>query len=146
MKMNKCLAAVLIYGGWILAGVAPVLYAAPKKAAPKAAIMVVQGQIIALTRPPRPRSVPYKDAVIALHLTGAKAVQGKLAGKEIVVFLWGMRNNKWTPAASYRAGQTVKLQLTPWEKVERKYGSYNRFELKGKNVWSLKTYWGEIKK
>lgn len=117
---------------------------ARKVTAPKTAL-VVMGKVKASTRPPRPRSVPYKDAVIALHLTGVKAQSGRLSSQEIVVFVWGMRNNQWTPAASYRAGQSVKLQLVPWEKMERKYGSYNRFELEGKAVWDLPTYWGETK-
>lgn len=106
--------------------------------------LMVQGRVKASTRPPRPRSVPYRDAVIALRLTGIKVLQGKLGAKEIVVFTWGMRNNKWTPAASYRAGQVVRLRLTPWEKAERKYGSYNRFELQGNDVYVLDAYWGEV--
>ncbi len=114
------------------------------KTTPKTALVVV-GRVKAFTRPPRPRSVPYKDAIIALHLTGVKAQSGRISSQEIVVFAWGMRNNQWTPAASYRAGQVVRLQLAPWEKMERKYGNYNRFELEGKAVWDLDTYWGEAK-
>lgn len=136
---------VLALSGLVTAGAA---FGAPSKTAtkttPKTAL-VVMGKVKAFTRPPRPRSVPYKDAVIALHLTGVKAQSGRLSSQEIVVFVWGMRNNQWTPAASYRAGQSVKLQLVPWEKMERKYGSYNRFELEGKAVWDLPTYWGEMK-
>jgi hypothetical protein len=54
-----------------------------------------------------------------------------------------MKNNKWTPAASYRAGQTVKLNLVPWERVERKYDSYNRFEVEGDAVSDLDIYWAQ---
>jgi alginate O-acetyltransferase complex protein AlgJ len=120
----------------------PLWAAPPKPAAPKAAL-VVTGRVKAATKPPRPRSVPYKDAVISLHLTGVKVVSGKLSNKDIVVFLWGMKNNKWTPAASYRAGQTVKLNLVPWERVERKYDSYNRFEVEGDAVSDLDIYWAQ---
>ena len=35
-------------------------------------------------------------------------MRGKLATREIVVFVWGMRNNRWTPAASYRAKLLVE--------------------------------------
>lgn len=129
-------------------GAAGAVSSAPSKPAakktPKTALVVV-GRVKAFTRPPRPRSVPYKDAVIALHLTGVKAQSGRISSQEIVVFAWGMRNNQWTPAASYRAGQVVRLQLAPWEKMERKYGNYNRFELEGKAVLDLDTYWGEAK-
>jgi hypothetical protein len=130
-------------------GIVPQTFAAPVQKQPVkkvAAAIVVQGKVKAFTRPPRPRSVPYKDAVIALHLTDVKAISGRLPQKQIVVFLWGMSSNKWTAAATYRTGQTVKLRLTPWEKVERKYGSYNRFEIDNKEVWELDTYWAEIVK
>lgn len=136
--------AALLGGCWLLPDL---LQAAPKPAsakrpAPKAANVVVQGKVKASTRPPRPRSVPYKDAVIALHLTGVKASRGKVA-REIVVFVWGMRNNRWTPAATYRRGQKISLRLTRWEKAERKYGRYNRFELQDEASIDLETYWGE---
>lgn len=120
-----------------------ITHAAPVKA--KKAPLIVQGRIVALTRPPRPGSVPYKDAVIALRLNGLKAVQGKLRAREIVVFVWGMRHNKRTAAASYRIGQVVRFPLMPWERAEGKYGSYNRFELQGNDVYALDTYWGEAK-
>jgi hypothetical protein len=114
---------------------------APQKVPPS---LQVQGKIKAITRPPRPRTVPYDSAIIALHLVDVKAVRGKLPKTEILVFAWGMRNNKWTRAASYRVGQTITLSLQPWEKVERKYGGYNRIDLEGDAVFSLDPYWGEI--
>lgn len=107
------------------------------------ALWLVQGKVKAATRAPRPGSVPYKDAVIALHLTSTKVLRGRPIAREIVVFVWGMRHNKRTRAAAYRAGQVVTLPLTPWEKAERKYGSYNRFELPGEETLALDTYWGE---
>ena len=104
---------------------------------------LVQGRVKAATRAPRPGSVPYKDAVIALHLTSTKVLRGRAVARDIVVFVWGMRHNKRTRAASFRPGQVVTLPLTPWEKAERKYGSYNRFELQGDETLALDTYWGE---
>jgi hypothetical protein len=120
--------------------------AGAKKSIKKApASLVVQGTVRAATRPPRPGSVAYKDAVIAVRVSGLKALQGRLRAKEIVVYTWGMRHNKRTRAATLRAGQTVKLQLTPWDKVEGRYGRYNRFELSGEDVYTLDTYWGEVR-
>jgi len=107
--------------------------------------LVVQGKIKAVTRPPRPGSVPYKDAVIAVHLTGAKAVRGgKLpAGGAVLVYVWGMRKNKLTPAAYYKPGQTMTFALQPWDRVEEKYGGYNRRDFEDDDVLSLPVYWGE---
>ena len=122
--------------------------AAPAKTPAKApsarkAPLVVQGRIVAMTKAPRAGSVPYKDAVIALRLSSLKAVQGRLKAREIVVYVWGMRNNKRTKAASYRVGQTLRLPLTPWERAEGKYGSYNRVELPGDDAYALDSFWGE---
>ncbi len=125
---------------------AGMVQAAPSAPRKKAVPPVVQGTIKALTKPPRPGSVPYKDAVIALHLTGVKAVSGKFSKKQIVVFVWGMRGNKLMPAASWKPGRVVTLALQPWEKVEGKYGGYNRRELESDEAMSLDTYWGEAKK
>ncbi len=140
--MKSCLTAML----FVALGTSGALWAAPKtfKPTPKKAMnaLVVQGRVKSSTKPPRPGSVPYKDAVIALHLVGVKALQGK-AKKEIVVFVWGMRANKWTSAAKYHPGQTVKLRLTAWDKAERKYGRYNRFELGDEATDDLDVFWGE---
>ncbi len=93
---------------------------------------------------PKPGSVPYKDATTSLHLTKARALSGTLPKDDIVVILWGMRNNRLTEAASLRKGQTITVALTPWEEVEEEYGGYNRAELEDPNVLALDTYWGEL--
>ena len=115
-----------------------------KTAQKKPTQIVVIGKVQAFTRPPRPGSVPYKDAIVSLHITSLKTVSGKAVPSQIVVFVWGMKNKKWTRVATLRKGQSVRLRLTPWEKVERKYGSYNRFELDAKELWDLDTYWAEM--
>jgi hypothetical protein len=125
------------------AGMVQAAPAAPRK---KVEPLVVKGIIKALTKPPRPGSVPYKDCVIALQLSGVKAARGKFSKKQIVVFVWGMRGNKLMPAAGWKPGRAVTLALQPWEKVEGKYGGYNRRELESDEAMSLDTYWGEAKK
>ncbi|HEX8236984.1 MAG TPA: hypothetical protein VF600_13585 [Abditibacteriaceae bacterium] len=118
--------------------------AAPaKKVAP---VVVVQGKIQAIARAPRPRSVPYKDAIIAIHLVNIKPLKGRFSPKQTVVFVWGMRDNKLTPAASFKPGHVIKVALQPWEKVEGKYGGYNRREIDSEEAMSLDPYWGEIQK
>lgn len=107
------------------------------------AVIEVEGTVKAATKPPRPRSVTYKDAVIMVHLTGVKVLKGKLGAKELAVYTWGMRNSTWTKAASLKPGQKVRYRLKAWDKAERKYGSYNRFELTGNHIWDLDAYWGE---
>lgn len=119
---------------------------APTDAEKPAGIVLARGKIKAITRPPRPRSVPYKDAVVAIHLVDVEAVRGKVAEKEVLVFLWGMRDNKWTAAAGYRVGQTLELALQPWDEVVERYGAYHRIELEGEEILLLEPYWGEATK
>jgi hypothetical protein len=116
--------------------------AAPKKAAPKGQPIVVDGKIKALAKTPRPGTVPYKDCLAAIHLTGVKASKGKLPGS-ILVYAWTMRANKLTAQATLRPGQTVKFVVQPWDKVEGKYGRYQRRELDGDDVLALDAFFGE---
>ena len=97
--------------------------------------------IKAKTEPPTPRTVPYSECIIALHLENLETAH---LPAEFVVFLWGMRENRWTPAATFKVGQEIELRLRPWTAVEAEYGSYNRKELETEDAWLLDVYWGEI--
>ena len=103
--------------------------------------ITVTATIKAKTEPPDPRSVPYSECVIALHLENVEAPD---LPEEFIVFLWGMRENRWTDAATFKVEQNVKLRLRPWNAVEVDYGSYNRKELEDEETWLLNVYWGEI--
>ena len=103
--------------------------------------IIVTATIKAKTEPPMPRTVPYSECIIALHLENLEAAN---LPEEFVVFLWGMRENRWTDAATFKVGQKVKLRLRPWTAVETEYGSYNRKELESEEAWLLDVYWGEI--
>ena len=103
--------------------------------------ITVTATIKAKTEPPVPRTVPYSECIIALHLenTGTSDLP-----EAFVVFLWGMRGNQWTDVTAFKVGQKVKLWLRPWSAVETEYGSYNRKELENEETWLLDVYWGEI--
>ena len=102
---------------------------------------IVTATIKAKTEPPVPGSVPYSECIIALHLENLETSDPP---HEFVVFLWGMRENRWTDATSFKVGQDVKLRLRQWADVESEYGSYNRKELENEETWLLDVYWGEI--
>ncbi|AIE85142.1 alginate O-acetyltransferase AlgX-related protein [Fimbriimonas ginsengisoli] len=117
----------------------------PKTSGTKPAVseeIVVQARIAA--RAPSPKPGAYKDCVIALQLADIKAVSGKIGNGNMVVYVWGMQNNTVVDAA-YGVGQTVTLKLTPWSKVEGKYGGFNRLELEGDAWFSWPVFWGEKK-
>jgi hypothetical protein len=90
----------------------------------------------------RPGAAPYKDHIVAAHLTNVRDEQGRPRG-EAVVYLWGMRDNKAAPAAGYRLGQTLTLRLRPWADVSRQYGSINRRELTDPALLLVDPLWAE---
>jgi hypothetical protein len=104
--------------------------------------VVVEGRISAIARTPRPRTVPYKDCIVELHLVDLRVVAGKMDRKELAVFTWGMRNNQWTAAASWAVGQKVTMQVLSWASVEAKYDSYRRVEL-GEEMETPDIFWGQ---
>jgi hypothetical protein len=65
-----------------------------------------------------------------------------------MVYAWGMRNNQWTPAATAKPGQTLRLGLVPWSKVASKYEAFNRAEPPGdaEVLLGLDAFYGEEKK
>ena len=93
------------------------------------------------TDPPSPGSVPYTECLIALHL---EPLYTSELPDELIVFMWGMRDNRWTKATSLKMGQQVKLRLRSWASVQTEYESYNRIELENEETWLLDVYWGEL--
>jgi len=105
--------------------------------------LTVTGRIA--SRGPQPKAGAYKDAVLALHLVDLKVTGGKIGNGDILVYVWGMRDNNLTDGA-YQVGSTVTFHLIPWDKAEGKYGSFNRIELENDDYYTWPTFWGENKK
>ena len=89
------------------------------------------------TEPPVPGSVPYSGCIIAFHLEKISIPE---LPEEFVVFVWGMRENKWTEAATFKIGQNVKFRIRPWNSVQEDSESYNRKELDNEEAWLLDVY------
>ena len=106
--------------------------------------LIVTGRIASRASTPKPGSVPYKDCLIALQLTDLKVTGGAIKGNNIVVYVWGMRDNKLVDDA-FNVGSVVRFKLVPWAAVDSKYGGYNRQELASDDALSWEAYWGEIK-
>jgi len=99
--------------------------------------IAVTGRIAAIAPAPRPGTVPYKDHIIALHLTDLPGA------RDALVYAWSMRNNVWTPTARWQPGQQVTLKLRAWNAVESRYGAINRGELPDDNLLLAEPCWSE---
>lgn len=116
----------------------------PSASPPEDAPIFVRATVEATAGVPRPGSVPYRDAITSLHLSGIEAIQGTAPGDQIVVYVLGMQNNRWTAAARYKPGTTVTLRLQPWANVSSKYGSLTRIDLDDPDftLIDLPLFWG----
>jgi alginate O-acetyltransferase complex protein AlgJ len=107
----------------------------------------VRGRVKAISAAPVPGSVPYRDAILAVHLEKVEwpSSVAPAAEAEVVVYLWGMRDNRLTAAARYLPGQSVTLRLTPWERAQARYGRFTRVELDDPEfkLIDLPTYWAD---
>jgi len=97
----------------------------------------ISGTIAGVTHPPSPTGSPYRDVITCLHL---KNVRGT-SEKEILVFLYGMRNHALTQASGLDVGQEVSLEVVPWERKERELGSIQRVEPSGEEAELEGIYW-----
>lgn len=113
---------------------------------PKASETVTtSGTVEAISTVPRPGSVPYKDHVLAFHLTDLTIEgRGETAGLEAVVYAESMRDNVLTAAARFRPGDRVTLRLRPWADVSDQYEKINRSEIDDPAVQLEEPCWGEI--
>jgi alginate O-acetyltransferase complex protein AlgJ len=107
--------------------------------------ILVSGTVEAISTVPRPGSVPYKDHVLALHLTDLTAEGRDLSeGLESLVYAESMRDNALMPAARLRPGDRVTLRLRPWADVADKYEKINRSEIDDPAVQLEEPCWGEL--
>jgi hypothetical protein len=107
--------------------------------------VVVKGTVEAVSSVPRPGTVPYKDHILALHLTDL-AVEGSREEErlESLVYLWSMRDNVLRPGARLRPGDRVTLRLRSWADVAENYEKINRSEVEDPTVQLQEPCWGEI--
>jgi alginate O-acetyltransferase complex protein AlgJ len=107
--------------------------------------IVVSGTVEAVSTVPRSGTVPYKDHILALHLTDLAAKSSHPEERlESLVYLWSMRDNILTPAARLRPGDNVTLRLRPWADVAEQHEKINRSEVEDLTVQLQEPCWGEI--
>ena len=105
--------------------------------------IVVRGILADLASPPRPGTVPYKDHIVALHLTEVVLEEGIAAGDHALVYMWSMRDNVLTPVATFQPGRTVRLRMIPWSEVADELDRINRAELEDDAIRLAQPWWAE---
>lgn len=108
--------------------------------------VTASGTVEAVSAVPRPGSVPYKDHILALHLTDLR-IEGRdeAAGLEAIVYAESMRDNVLTSAAHFRPGDSVTLRLRSWSDVSDQYEKINRSEIDDPAIQLEEPCWGEPK-
>ncbi len=104
---------------------------------------VVSGTVRQIARAPKPGTVPYKDHIVGLHLVDLSDERGPIAGGEALVYVWSMRDNVWTAAATWPTDRTVRLRLRPWSDVADRLEAINRGELDDDELNLQEPCWGE---
>ena len=99
-----------------------------------------RGTVLATSGVPTPGTVPYRDAVLSLHVTDSN-------GSQRIVFCMGMKDNRLVPAARLKPGDLLTARLIPWTTVEKTYGRLVRIELDDPEfrLVDLPTFWGDLK-
>ncbi len=110
--------------------------------APEQAITVT-GIVESVSLVPAPHSVPYKDHILTVHLSGIEHEDGTTEDGDTVIHMWSMRDNVWTDAARYRPGQRITVLLRPWSDVSLELDRFNRSELDDERLWLAEPCWGE---
>jgi hypothetical protein len=105
---------------------------------------VVDGTILAITRPPEPETTAYPDGLISVHLGDVSwDSPAQDDPEEVIVFMWGMRDHQHTDAARYERGQRVTFDLQRWSQAREGLGSFSRQDFDDLNLLRLRPYYGE---
>ncbi|MFZ1218230.1 MAG: hypothetical protein WAO00_03005 [Chthoniobacterales bacterium] len=106
--------------------------------------VTASGTVEAISAVPHPGSVPYRDHVLALHLTDL-VIEGQTASGDLesLVYAESMHDDVLTPAASLRIGDRITLRLRRWADVSEKYEKINRSEIDDPAVQLEEPCWGD---
>jgi len=110
---------------------------------PAGALWTARGMIKAVSPVPRPGTVPYKDHLLSLHLVDVECRESAATNGQVVVYLWSMRDNVWTPSARLRPGDMIEVRLRPWSDVASRYEGINRSDPEDFDLQLQEPCWSE---
>jgi hypothetical protein len=132
----------LAFGDWRRIALGPPPVQAPEFVTPRAgAELVVTGRVHRVGAVPRPGSVPYRDHIVAVHLTDLAGLPSDISGTHALVYVWSLQDNVPQLGARLRAGDRITLRLRPWSEVAAWLEGINRSELD--HLLGVSPWWGE---
>ena len=109
------------------------------------AVFEVRGIVWAIGPIPSPGSVPYKDQIVAVHLTDVATVSGApLDGTDVLVYVWGMQDDVLTDVAGWQIGDAVRLEIESWFDVADRLEGINRGEIDDPQAQLADPWWGRL--
>lgn len=75
--------------------------------------LVLRAEVIATSKVPDPKDVPYKDSLVFTKYKILSVQSGQYKEKEILVAQWGMKDKKLLAPSRNRIGQVQVLTLEP---------------------------------
>jgi alginate O-acetyltransferase complex protein AlgJ len=101
----------------------------------------LRGRIASLLPPPRPGDAPYPDCYVPLHLVDVSWQSGGAGEKEVVAYVWALRDGRATPEAALGAGQTVTLNVVPFGRVASRVEAFRHLEFAESRLGLLPLFW-----
>jgi len=75
--------------------------------------LVVRAEVVATSKVPDPKTVPYKESLVFTKYKIISVQSGQYKEKEILVAQWGMKDKKLLAPSRNRIGQVQTLKLEP---------------------------------
>lgn len=132
----------LAFGDWRVVDLGLTPSASGHFAVPRPGLQVLVTAVVRQVAPvPRPRTVPYRDHIVAVHLTELAGLSAPIAGTEALVFVWSLREDEPQLGSRLRPGDRLTLRLRPWSEVAAELEGINRSELP--DLLGVSPWWGE---
>ena len=105
----------------------------------------VRGVVRAVGPIPVPRSVPYRDHIVGVHLAelAGSSPRTSLGGTDALVYFWSMQDNESTGASRYSVGDVIEVELVPWAAVADNLEGISRSEVDDPTVQLAEPWWGQ---
>lgn len=120
----------------------PILGSALRGMAQEPEASPVSARIAIVSAIPDPAEAPYEDCLTHIKIVPELDGAGLTKGKPVVAIMWAFRARESQEPAQLGVGDLVELRITPFEKVEDKYGQIMRVDDTG-DIDSP-VYWAEL--